>query len=70
MQEINYSIKNESNSLVIERDILTKSISRLYQQDPQLTRIQQDKLLTKYQYQNLLNKYQQNINCGKYQNAF
>ena len=51
MQEINYSIKNESNSLVIERDILTKSISRLYQQDPQLTRIQQDKLLTKYQYQ-------------------
>jgi isochorismate synthase EntC len=51
MQEINYSIKNESNSLVIERDILIKSISRLYQQDPQLTRIQQDKLLTKYQYQ-------------------
>ena len=51
MQEINYSIKNESNSLVIERDILTKSISRLYQQDPQLTKIQQDKLLTKYQYQ-------------------
>jgi len=51
MQEINYSIKNESNSLVIEQDILTKSISRLYQQDPQLTRIQQDKLLTKYQYQ-------------------
>ena len=49
MQEINYSVKNESNSLVIERDILTKSISRLYQQDPQLTRIQQDKLLTKYQ---------------------
>jgi hypothetical protein len=37
--------------LVIERDILTKSISRLYQQDPQLTKIQQDKLLTKYQYQ-------------------
>ena len=51
MQAINYSIKIESNSLVIERDILTKSISRLYQQDPQLTRIQQDKLLTKYQYQ-------------------
>jgi len=51
MQEIKYSIKKESNSLVIERDILTKSISRLYQQDPQLTRIQQDKLLTKYQYQ-------------------
>ena len=51
MQEINYSIKNESNSLVIERDILTKSISRLYQQDTQLTKIQQDKLLTKYQYQ-------------------
>ena len=51
MQEINYSVKNESNSLIIERDILTKSISRLYQQDPQLTKIQQDKLLTKYQYQ-------------------
>ena len=66
MQEINYSIKNESNSLVIERDILTKSISRLYQQDPQLTKIQQDKLLTKYQYQlRVVNEKIENLESKK-----
>ena len=66
MQEINYSIKNESNSLIIERDILTKSISRLYQQDPQLTKIQQDKLLTKYQYQlRVVNEKIENLESKK-----
>ena len=51
MQEIEYSTKNEANSLIIERDILTKTIFRVYQQDSNLTKIQRDKLLTRYQYQ-------------------
>ena len=51
MQEIEYGIKNEANSLIIERDILTKTIFRVYQQDSHLTKIQRDKLLTRYQHQ-------------------
>ena len=51
MQEIEYGIKNEVNSLIIERDILTKTIFRVYQQDSHLTKIQRDKLLTRYQHQ-------------------
>jgi len=51
MQEIEYRSKNEANSLIIERDILTKTIFRVYQQDSNLTKIQRDKLLTRYQHQ-------------------
>ena len=51
MQEIDYGMKNEIHSLIIERDILTKTIFRVYQQDTQLTKIQRDKLLTRYQHQ-------------------
>jgi len=51
MQEIDYGMKSEINSLIIERDILTKTIFRVYQQDTQLTKIQRDKLLTRYQHQ-------------------
>jgi len=51
MQEIEYSFRNEANSLIIERDILTKTIFRVYQQDSNLTKIQRDKLLTRYQHQ-------------------
>jgi hypothetical protein len=51
MQEIEYSTKSEANSLIIERDILTKTIFRVYQQGSNLTKIQRDKLLTRYQYQ-------------------
>jgi trehalose/maltose hydrolase-like predicted phosphorylase len=51
MQEIEYGTKTEINSLIMERDILTKTIFRVYQQDSQLTKIQQDKLLTRYQHQ-------------------
>ena len=51
MQEIEYGIKNEANSLIIERDILTKTIFIVYQQDSHLTKIQRDKLLTRYQHQ-------------------
>jgi len=51
MQEIEYGFKNEANSLIIERDILTKTIFRVYQQDSHLTKIQRDKLLARYQHQ-------------------
>jgi len=44
-------IKSQINSLKIEKDILTKTISRLYQTDSDLTKIQHDKLLLKYQHQ-------------------
>lgn len=44
-------IKSQINSLKIEKDILTKTISRLYQTDSDLPKIQRDKLLIKYQHQ-------------------
>ncbi len=44
-------IKNQINSLKIEKDILTKTISRLYQADSEFSKIQKDKLLLKYQHQ-------------------
>jgi hypothetical protein len=44
-------IKNQINTLKIEKDILTKTISRLYQYDSDLPKIQRDKLLLKYQHQ-------------------
>jgi len=44
-------IKNQINSLKIEKDILTKTISRLYQEDSEFSKIQKDKLLLRYQHQ-------------------
>jgi hypothetical protein len=44
-------IKSQINSLKIEKDILTKTISRLYQTDSEFSGIQKDKLLLKYQHQ-------------------
>ena len=44
-------IKNQINSLKIEKDILTKTISRLYQAEDEFSKIQKDKLLLKYQHQ-------------------
>ena len=44
-------IQNQINSLRMEKEILTKTISRLYQSDAGLTKIQRDKLLLKYQHQ-------------------
>ena len=44
-------IKSQINSLRIEKDILTKTISRLYQADSEFSKIQKDKLLLKYQHQ-------------------
>ena len=44
-------LKSQVNSLKIEKDILTKTIARLYQTDSDLSKTQKDKLLTKYQHQ-------------------
>jgi hypothetical protein len=44
-------IKSQISSLKIEKDILAKTISRLYQTDSDLSKIQRDKLLLKYQHQ-------------------
>ena len=44
-------IKSQVNSLKIEKDILTKTISRLYQAESEFSKIQKDKLLLKYQHQ-------------------
>lgn len=44
-------IKSQISSLKIEKDILTKTISRLYQSDSEYSKIQRDKLLLKYQHQ-------------------
>ncbi len=44
-------IKNQINSLKLEQDILTKTISRLYQSDAGLSKILRDKLLLRYQHQ-------------------
>ncbi|MDH5658187.1 MAG: hypothetical protein OEY17_02425 [Nitrosopumilus sp.] len=44
-------IKSQISSLKIEKDILTKTISRLYQADSEFSKIQKDRLLLKYQHQ-------------------
>jgi len=47
----NAHIKSQINSLYIEKDILTKTISRLYQHEVDISKIQQDRLLIRYQHQ-------------------
>jgi len=44
-------IKSQINTLKIEKDILTKTITRLYQSDSEFSKIQKDKLLLRYQHQ-------------------
>ena len=44
-------IKSQVSSLKIEKDILTRTISRLYQTESEFAKIQKDKLLLKYQHQ-------------------
>ena len=44
-------IREQITSLKIERDILTKTISRLYENDESFSKIQKDKLLSRYQHQ-------------------
>ena len=47
----NAHIISQINSLEVERDILTKTISRLYDNDSDLSKIQRDRLLLRYQHQ-------------------
>ncbi len=47
----NSHIKSQIRTLKIEKDILTKTISSLYQTDSEYSKIQRDKLLLKYQHQ-------------------
>jgi len=47
----NEHIVSQIHSLEVEKDILTKTISRLYDNDSDLTKIQCDKLLLRYQHQ-------------------
>ena len=47
----NAHIINQINSLQVEKDILTKTISRLYDNDSDLNKIQRDRLLLRYQHQ-------------------
>lgn len=47
----NAHIKNQLSSLNIEKEILTKTISRLYQHEMDLSKIQRDRLLIRYQHQ-------------------
>ena len=47
----NSQIREQITSLKIERDIITKTIVRLYENDEDFSKIQKDKLLTKYQHQ-------------------
>ncbi|MFN3654493.1 MAG: hypothetical protein ACK4TO_04100 [Candidatus Nitrosotenuis sp.] len=47
----NSQIRTQIETLRIEKDILTKTISRLYSDSSDLTKIQRDKLLSRYQHQ-------------------
>ena len=47
----NTHIVSHLHALQIEKDILTKTIARLYQNESELTKIQKDQLLLKYQHQ-------------------
>ena len=47
----NSQIVSQLHSLQIEKDILTKTIARLYQNETDLTKIQKDRLLLRYQHQ-------------------
>ena len=47
----NSQIKAQIETLKIEKEILTKTISRLYSDGSDLTKIQRDKLLSRYQHQ-------------------
>lgn len=48
---INFAITNQLHSLRMEKEILSKTITRLHQQESGVTKIQKDKLLLRYQHQ-------------------
>ena len=47
----NTHVQNQLHTLEIEKDILTKTISRLYDDDSGLSKVQRDRLLLRYQHQ-------------------
>ena len=47
----NSHIKNQINTLRLEKDILTKTITRLYQGESEVSKIKSDKLLVSYHHQ-------------------
>jgi hypothetical protein len=51
LMSANSHIKTQIDTLKIEKEILTKTISRIYTDSPDLTKIQRDKLLLRYQHQ-------------------
>ncbi|MGI0068853.1 MAG: hypothetical protein ACREAN_01200, partial [Nitrosopumilaceae archaeon] len=48
---MNSTIENQLHALRIERETLTKTISRLHREDSNVTKVQRDKLLIRYQHQ-------------------
>ena len=48
---VNTHVVSQLHALEIEKDILTKTIARLYQNETDLTKIQKDRLLLRYQHQ-------------------
>ena len=48
---INSAITNQLHSLRMEKEILSKTITRLHQQESDVARVQKDKLLLRYQHQ-------------------
>jgi len=48
---VNSTIENQLHSLRTEKEILTKTISRLHQEDSNITKVHRDKLLIRYQHQ-------------------
>ena len=48
---VNSAIENQLQSLKTEKEILAKTISRLHQEDSNITKVQRDKLLIRYQHQ-------------------
>ena len=48
---ISSAVENQLHSLKIEKEILTKTITRLHSEESNVSRVQRDKLLTRYQHQ-------------------
>lgn len=48
---VNSAIENQLHSLRIEKEILAKTITRLHQEESNISKVQRDKLLIRYQHQ-------------------
>lgn len=61
-------IRAQIDTLKIEKEILAKTISRLYQDDSGLTKVQREKLLSKYQHQlgTILSKIEKMEEASRY----